>query len=410
VTESPPLSLALVDGSTITPIPPGTTARRRGTDGVWRRFTAGARALDVAHGEGPGAPRQRLLPGGVVRLGRRAGLVVQTGGPGRYPDATRWCGFLARDPSTLRTLTRLGAAASSDAPVWLMGESGTGKELAARALHEAGPRASGPWVTVNCAALPETLAEAELFGACRGAFTGADRDRPGAFTRAHGGTLFLDEVGELPLATQAKLLRALESGEVQPLGASKPTPVNVRVVAATWRDLDQAAASGSFRFDLLQRLGVLRVSLPPLRQRPLDIGPLLEASLAALDADDLWPDPPLLAAVEGAPWPGNVRQLRNAAQRAAVWGRSRDLLPPSAPPPSHRRAVTAGHPKGWRGRGPDRATTARDAIRSANGNRASAARSLGVSRSTLYRWLARSQAPGATPDRWPRDQSPVDTH
>jgi DNA-binding NtrC family response regulator len=403
----PPLRtapLALLDGPSPTFIPPDHVVRRRGTDGLWRRFAAIGGALHVTHGEGPGARRERLGPGDVVRLGRRAALVVASAGSQRYPDAVVWRGFLARSPATLRGLIRLAGAASSAAPVWLRGESGTGKELAARALHDVSPRASGPFVALNCAALPDTLAEAELFGAVRGAYTGSVRDRLGAFAQADGGTLFLDEVAELPMQSQGKLLRVLETGELQPLGAEGSRRVDVRVVAATWRDLDQAVDAGHFRFDLLQRLGVLRVSLPALRQRPGDIGPLLEAAMEALDADDLWPAPPLLAALEAAPWPGNVRQLRSVAQRAAVWGDPRELLPAPRVLP---RPSSGGLPARGRRRHNRRGgALGRDAVERAGGNRAAAARALGVSRSTLYRWLS---GPSAVVTGRLDDPSPVDT-
>ncbi len=378
--RSPSPGLVLLDGADVIDLEPHRPIRRLGTDGVWRRLACDGATLWVVHGEGPGARRERLGTGDVVHLGRRVLLVASRSGSRRFPDAIVWRGLLARSSRSLLALGRLGAAASSAAPVWLWGESGTGKELAARALHDAGPRASAPFVAVNCASLPETLAESELFGVRRGAYTGADRDRPGAFVSADGGTLLLDEVGELPMSTQAKLLRVLETGQVPALGATVPRRVDVRIVAATWRDLDRAAEAGRFRFDLLQRLGVLRVTLPPLRQRPTDIGPLLESALVSFEADDLWPEAALLAAIECAPWHGNVRELRSAAQRAAVWGDPRALVPhrsrlgprPAPTSPSSRH---------------DRPAVARTALRHTGGNRAAAARSLGVSRSTFYRWL-----------------------
>ena len=386
-------SLALLDGATVVPLTPGQILRRRGTDGIWRRLSATGEGLWVSHGDGAHARRERHVAGDVVHLGRRAALIVTPSDSLRCPGAITWRGFLARSPRMWRSLARLAAAAASAAPVWVRGESGTGKELAARALHDVGPRSSGPFVALNCAALPEALAEAELFGTRRGAFTGADRDRPGAFTRADGGTLFLDEVGELPLTTQAKLLRALELGEVHALGDSVPHRVNVRVVSATWRDLDADVEVGRFRFDLLQRLGVLRITMAPLRQRPEDIGPLLEAALVGFDAEDLWPSETLLEAIEAAPWPGNVRQLRSAAQRAAVWGDPGELRPWRRRP-AHHRSPHATLPAATRrsDRG-DRTISAHVALRGAGGNRTMAARSLGISRSTLYRWLASSPTP-----------------
>ena len=247
--------------------------------------------------------------------------------------------------------------------------------------------------------MPETLAEAELFGVRRGAYTGAQSDRSGAFERAHGGTLFLDEVGDLSPQVQAKLLRALETGEALPLGAEEPVSFDVRVVSATWRALEVDAADGAFRFDLLQRLAVLSLDLPTLRSRPLDVGPLLEVALADLNALDLWPDATVLAAMASSPWPGNVRQLRSLAQRAAVWGDPKTLVPArlrSRPSPRPRSPLRSPGASKF---APE--LTAHAAIRGASGNHSEAARRLGVSRSTLYRWLT----PGGTVGRPSIDHS-----
>lgn len=332
---------------------------------------------------GERVPTGVLRPGDALRLGGRTVLVAEAGFLPRHPDAVRWQGIVARDPASLAVLQELATTGASDAPVWLQGESGTGKEGAARALHETSPRREGPWVAVNCAALPATLAEAELFGVVRGAFTGADRSRPGAFDRADGGTLLLDEVGELPREVQAKLLRVLETGEVLPVGGDRPRRVDVRVVAATWRDLAEDAAEGRFRFDLLQRLWVLRVDLPALRDRPGDVGPLLEVFLGDSLPDALWPDPSMMDQLEAARWPGNVRELRNRARRAAVAADPRRLVP-AGPGTSPRRLPR-------RGTIPDEVGMARiHAALSRNaGNRTAAARELGIGRATLYRWLAR---------------------
>jgi hypothetical protein len=227
--------------------------------------------------EGRQVSEARLSGGQCVELGQTRVLVAESAALARHADAVRWAGMMAQDGRSLALLRELADVASSDAPVWLCGESGTGKEVAAQAIHDASARRSKPRVAINCAALPGTLADAELFGVVRGAFTGADRTRPGAFQRAHGGTLLLDEIGELTPEVQAKLLRVLETGEVVPVGGDGPIAVDVRIIAATWRDLEQEARDGRFRFDLLQRLWVLRVDLPPLRARPDDIGPLLEA-------------------------------------------------------------------------------------------------------------------------------------
>ncbi|MCB9727760.1 MAG: sigma 54-interacting transcriptional regulator [Deltaproteobacteria bacterium] len=322
--------------------------------------------------DGKAVREVRLGPGQVVVLGQSRVLIAAEAGTARYPDAVRWAGMLARDPRSMVLLGELAEVASSDAPVWLCGESGTGKEVASQVIHEVGPRRAGPRVAINCAALPGSLADAELFGVVRGAFTGADRSRPGAFQRAHGGTLLLDEIGELGPEVQAKLLRVLETGEVLPVGGDAPVAVDVRIIAATWRDLARDAASGRFRFDLLQRIWVLRVDLPALRDRPGDVGPLLETFLGA-GAAALWPSAAALERLERDGWPGNVRELANRAERARVSGRAAALE--TGGPASG--ASAAGGP----------IERARAAIAAARGNRSAAARALGVSRSTLYRWL-----------------------
>jgi DNA-binding NtrC family response regulator len=206
--------------------------------------------------------------------------------------------------------------------VLVTGESGTGKELVARALHAAGPRARRPFVALNCAALPAELAEAELFGHVRGAFTGAVHDRAGLFEAADGGTLFLDEIGDMPLGLQAKLLRVLEAGEVTRVGATRPVAVDVRVVAATHRGLDALVAAGRFRDDLRYRVAVLTVELPPLRERREDVPALAAHFLAHFAERHAVPPRPLAddarRALLAHDWPGNVRELRNAIERALL--------------------------------------------------------------------------------------------
>jgi len=302
----------------------------------------------------------------------------------------RWSGMVGADEATLLFWQALAQAADGHAPVWLHGETGTGKERAARTLHELGPRASGPFVALNCAALPENLIEAELFGVSRGAYTGADKDRPGAFQKAHGGTLLLDEVGELSAATQAKLLRALELGEVTRVGGARLERADVRVVAASWRDLEVEAAAGSFRHDLLHRLWVLRVDLLPLRARTEDIEPLVLARLHERDALHLAPEPALLARLRTQPWRGNVRELLNQVERAIAYDDPRCLLPvgagiPLEPllPKRNRWQTRVGSAVGEAAR-----SEILRQLQRVKGNRTRAARALGVSRSTLYRWLA----------------------
>jgi len=228
----------------------------------------------------------------------------------------------SQDPA-MRTLARLARqVAESELPVLIQGETGTGKEVLASAIHHWSPRADGPLVALNCAALPESLVESELFGHVKGAFTGATRDRPGAFRTANGGTLLLDEIGELPLAVQAKLLRILQEGTQQAVGRDTVDRVDVRVVAATHIDLARAVDAGKFREDLYYRLAVFPLKLPPLRARRDDIVPIARDLLDGWARDRRRGPWSLTAAAEGmlreAPWPGNVRELRNALERATI--------------------------------------------------------------------------------------------
>jgi DNA-binding NtrC family response regulator len=230
--------------------------------------------------------------------------------------------LLGQSPAWLRTVRMVEAAAAADSPVLLRGESGTGKELLARLLHERGPRAAGPYVRVNCAAVPLEMWESEFFGHRKGAFTGAAADREGRFQLADGGTLFLDEVGAMPASAQAKLLRAIQDGEFDRVGDDRPTSVDVRIVAATNSDLEADIQAGRFRQDLYYRLAVLQVPVAPLRERPEDI-PLLAAHFAGAVAARLGRPAPTVtpevaARLAAYDWPGNVRELRSAIERALV--------------------------------------------------------------------------------------------
>jgi two-component system response regulator AtoC len=222
-------------------------------------------------------------------------------------------------------------AAEFKTTVLITGESGVGKEVAAREIHERSERAGSPFVAVNCGAIPEALIESELFGHARGAFTGASSDAPGMFREADGGTLFLDEIGELPLATQVALLRALQEEEVRPVGEAKSVAVDVRIIAATSRDLEAMVERGEFRADLYYRLNVLRIALPPLRERSADIAPLAEAILEGIcrrlgrRVEPL--DPGVVELLVSHSWPGNIRELENALERALILARGGRLAP-----------------------------------------------------------------------------------
>ena len=224
----------------------------------------------------------------------------------------------------------IGMAAATDAPVLILGESGTGKELVATALHRHSNRSGGPFIRVNCGALPEGLVESELFGHERGAFTGADRQKPGRFERAAKGTIFLDEVGELPLSAQVKILRVLQQNEFERVGGTETLRSDARVVSATHRDLSKEVAAGRFREDLYYRLNVARIVIPPLRDRPEDIEPLAENILKRVELRHGWNALSLsreaLAAIRARPWPGNVRQLENTIARAVIASRGRTIL------------------------------------------------------------------------------------
>jgi transcriptional regulator with GAF, ATPase, and Fis domain len=212
--------------------------------------------------------------------------------------------------------------------VLIEGETGTGKEVVAKAVHRLSARAQKPFAVLNCAAIPEALLEAELFGHTRGAFTGADRARIGRIEAAHGGTLFLDEIGEMPLALQAKMLRFLESGEIQRVGDNDMMQVDVRVIAATHQLLEKRSAEGTFRLDLYHRLAVFPVEVPPLRERLEDIEELAEHFLAALGRR--WPRKTLsaaaLARLQAHTWPGNVRELAHVLERAAILAGERSVI------------------------------------------------------------------------------------
>ncbi len=246
-----------------------------------------------------------------------------------------------------RVLEVADRVAATDATVLVTGESGTGKEAVARRIHVMSPRAEGPFVAVNCAAIPGELLESELFGHARGAFTGAVRDRAGRFRQAAGGTLFLDEIAEMPLALQAKLLRVLQEKVVDAVGADTPVPVDVRIVVATNRDLPERIREGTFREDLFYRLNVVELRIPPLRERPEDIPALVERFMRELaQGRELAVPAAVMEELASRPWPGNVRELKNACERMAILCRgaevSADDLPPRTRPPKAADAAGEG--------------------------------------------------------------------
>lgn len=255
----------------------------------------------------------------------------------RLRAAVRACGadagLLGQSPAMVQVREAIAAVAGSDYTVLIRGESGTGKELAARAIHGLSRRAAGPFLSVNCPAIPDQLLESELFGHVRGAFTGAERDRRGLFLSAHGGVIVLDEIGDIPMSVQTKLLRVLQEREVRPVGSSKSVPIDVRILASTNQDLEARIAGRTFREDLYYRLNVLTVRLPPLRERrediPLLAAAFLERACRETGIGDKAFSSEALAALAGREWPGNVRELFNFVRRLTVFCRG-DVIGPGA--------------------------------------------------------------------------------
>lgn len=306
--------------------------------------------------------------------------------------------ILGRSPAMQAMLGFIETVAPTEATVLITGESGTGKELVANALHRASARAGKPMVTVNCAALAESLLESELFGHEKGSFTGAEKRRDGRFVQADGGTLFLDEIGEMPLSLQAKLLRALQQGEVQRIGSDLPIHVDARVIAATNRDLRREAAEKRFREDLFFRLNVISIEVPPLRQRVDDI-PLLAASFMQFYAERNHKmikgfAPQAMDCLVRHAWPGNVRELQNAVERAVILCRN-DLIGEAELPDNIRHApaiedrpVTEEH-LSLAGLPLEKVEqrAIEDTLRQTGDNKSEAARRLGITRATLHNKL-----------------------
>jgi two-component system response regulator HydG len=315
-------------------------------------------------------------------------------------DSTRPIG---RARKFIDSLKLAETAGPTDSTVLISGESGTGKEVLARYIHELSSRAEGPFVSINCGALPENLLESELFGHVRGSFTGAVRDKQGLFVAAKGGTFFLDEVGEMSPATQVKLLRVLQEREVIPVGATEPVPVDVRIVAATNRDLDDEIRRGGFRSDLFYRLNVITLHLPPLRERADDVPLLAEHFLKRFNATrgrELRLSPDTMGVLQSYDWPGNVRELENALERAAVMTAGDEIVPVALPARITERApqplVQASLPPNPTLEIIERAYI-HWVLQSEGGNKTRAAEVLGIDPSTLYRKLLRygmESAPG----------------
>ena len=319
-----------------------------------RRTPSGVEVLDLGSRNGTWVDAVRveraIIPAGTrLRLGDTTLTVVDAGSTVAPPmaDAPRPAGLVG-DSEAIRELARLvHRLARVDSSVLIQGETGTGKEVVARALHEASPRRGNDLVVVDCGSLPATLISSTLFGHERGAFTGADQRRAGAFERADGGTVLLDEIGELPLEVQPALLGVLERRAFTRVGGGAPIAVDVRVLAATHRDLRAEVNAGRFRADLYYRLAVARVVIPPLRERPEDIEPLVRHFVERLTGvDQLGPLGASLDALRAQPWSGNVRELRNVVEAALVMGEL--SLGDAAPAAAPARAVDASAPVAYR--------------------------------------------------------------
>jgi DNA-binding NtrC family response regulator len=258
------------------------------------------------------------------------GPVEKAPGEKRLPELPPW--LVCESPAMRHVLETAAVVAPSNAPVLILGESGTGKEVVAQLIHQWSPRAQGPLIAANCAGLPEALIESELFGHTKGAFTGASQTRQGFFRAADGGTLFLDEIGELPLHLQPKLLRALEAGQITPVGSDSPVQVDARLVAATNRDLSKEVLEGRFRDDLYYRINVVELIVPSLSDRQDDILPLARRFAVEFAGAPVRLSPQAVQCLLVYGWPGNVRELRNAIQRSCLLCRGDVILPEHLPP------------------------------------------------------------------------------
>jgi two-component system response regulator AtoC len=312
-------------------------------------------------------------------------------------DATRGMSeLLGESPVMLELKELMARVAESQASVLVTGESGTGKEVVARILHQRGPRAEHPFLALNCAAMPEHLIESELFGHVRGAFTDAKTDKPGLFVQANRGSLFLDEIGDMPLGLQPKLLRVLEERKVRPVGGSKEVPIDLRLIAATHRDLEDAIVQGQFREDLYFRLNVIQIALPPLRARGNDVLLIAQsfidsfAKQAGKAVVGLTPE--AAERLLSYAWPGNVRELRNAMERAVALTRHENITVDDLP--ERIRAYKVSHVL-VASQDPEELVNLAEVekryiarvLGAVGGNKSSAAKILGIDRTTLYKKL-----------------------
>ncbi|MBS2017139.1 MAG: sigma 54-interacting transcriptional regulator [Deltaproteobacteria bacterium] len=369
-------------------------------------FVQPASPLAAGSASPEGLPRGRA-PETVARMTVAPPAMSAPSGPSRSP--------VLRDATMLRLYELIDVIAPSKLSVLILGETGVGKDVYAETVHARSPRAGGNFVRLNCAALPENLLEAELFGYEKGSFTGAMQAKPGLFEAADGGTVFLDEIGEMPLVTQAKLLRVLESGEVLRIGSVKPKRVDVRFVSATNRDLEALSATGQFRSDLFFRLNGVSVALPPLRKRPDDVVPLAHMFLTNAGGPPLSDE--ALASLRAYRWPGNIRELKNVVERAALLAQGRPIrvehllfrsaslsdvggepAPVASAPvvsaPTPAAAPEAPLPVRSAGTMPMRdefaeleRTRILEAMEKCGGNQSRAAKMLGISRTTLIKRL-----------------------
>jgi DNA-binding NtrC family response regulator len=309
-------------------------------------------------------------------------------------------GIVGRAPEMEKLYRMIAKAAQSNHPVLILGESGTGKELVARSIHFSGPYRDKPFIPVDCGSLVPTLIESELFGYVKGAFTGAVQSKDGLLAMAEGGTVFLDEIGEMPVDLQAKLLRAIQEKEIRPVGSTKRTSINVRILAATNRDLEQAVAQGTFRRDLYFRLNVLNLKIPPLRERRQDIPLLVGYFLERLSRDygrDCTISDAAMKAVLAHDWPGNVRELENCLERACAMNTGPAIqladLPSSMTGSNGHSSPDAGVSVKIIPMSELEKKTILNTIAQLNGDKLLAARLLGIGKTTLYRKLKEYGAP-----------------